>query len=164
MKFTKITLSVALLGAFTLGMAADIDVQIEKIQNAPAQERVELMNEFKQQLANMNKEDRMQAISQMQEKMQAHAQENMQEGKQFGSDTHKQAQGERDHMQEMGENTRQRAQDMAHSKQAETMEHMNQIQNMNQMQAGDQMNHMMEMHGNNGGGMSGGDMSGQNNH
>ena len=159
MKFTKITLSVALLGAFTLGMASNIDAQITKIQNAPAQERVELMNEFKQQLANMNKEDRMQAISQMQEKMHAHAQGHMQEAK-----------GEREHMQGMGENTRQRAHDMAQGKQTEAMEHMNQMQHMNQRQAGDQIHQMDHMQGSNGGaripdgGMIGGGMSGRDNH
>jgi len=136
MNFAKITLSVALLGAFTLGMAEDtttqtttIDAQIEKIQNAPAQERVELMNEFKQQLANMNKEERMAAISQMQEKMQAKVQDNM------------------DNTKEMGNMTHQRAQEMAQGKQAEAMDHMNQMQNMNQMQAGNQMKHMMDQGG-----------------
>jgi hypothetical protein len=165
MKLAKITLSVALLGALTLGMADEtttsntnnsIDTQITKIQNAPAGQRVELMNEFKQQLSTMNKEDRMAAISQMQEKMQTHAQENMQEGKNFGSATRDAAKGERDNMQEMGDMTHQRAQDMAQSKQAEMTDHMNQMQNMNQAQAGNQMQHMMDMQDQGGNGGQGG--------
>jgi len=80
MKFAKITLSVALLGALTLGMAEDtatvetttsvsVDTQIAEIQAAPAQERVRLMNQFKQRLAAMNEEQRAEAIAQLQEKI-----------------------------------------------------------------------------------------------
>ena len=149
MNFAKITLSVALLGALTLGMADDtatqssntnsgIDAQITKIQNAPAQERVQLMNQFKEQLANMNVQERTDAIAQMQEKMQGQAQSNMQAG------------------QDMGEAMHKNAQDMAQNKQAETMEHMNQVQNMNQMQAGNQMKQMMNMQGGNAGNAGGG--------
>lgn len=65
----KITMTLALLGALTMGLAEDsIDVQIESIQTAPAQERVHLINEFKKQLATMNNEDRSQAIEKLQAK------------------------------------------------------------------------------------------------
>ena len=69
----KITTILALVGTLTLGLAADatIDAQIERIQNAPAQERVKLVNEFKQQLMTMNKEQRQEAVATMQAKMQA---------------------------------------------------------------------------------------------
>jgi len=129
MKFAKITLSVALLGALTLGMADDtattdttstIDAQIEAIQTAPAQERVQLMNEFKQKLMTMNQEERMAAITQMQEKMQAKA---------GGA-------------QEFGVNTATMAKDMtktrAQEMQMQANEQMSQMQNMNQQQAGSQ--------------------------
>jgi hypothetical protein len=154
MKFTKITLSVALLGALTLGMADDtaqtdnntnnsIDAKIEKIQNAPAQERVKLMNEFKQQLAKMNQEDRMEAISQMQEKMQGINKENMQDRQNEAHAKYTDAQERQGQMHEMG-----------HDRQAEAMEHMNQMQNMNQAQAGNQMQHMIQNGGQGTGGMS----------
>lgn len=57
----------------TLSFAMDvaIDEQIEKIRNAPAQERVKLMNQFKMRLHAMNKEERSQALGRMQAKMQS---------------------------------------------------------------------------------------------
>lgn len=65
----KITTTLALLGALTMGLAEDsIDTQIEAIQTAPAQERVRLMNEFKKHLATMNSEERTQAIEKLQTK------------------------------------------------------------------------------------------------
>ena len=68
------TLSAAtlmLLGTLTLGMAEDIttemtvDQQITAIKNAPAQERVRLMNQFKVRLATMNEAEREAAITQL---------------------------------------------------------------------------------------------------
>jgi small-conductance mechanosensitive channel len=68
------TLSAAtlmLLGTLTLGMAEDIatgmtvDEQITAIKNAPAQERVRLMNQFKVRLATMNEAEREAAITQL---------------------------------------------------------------------------------------------------
>ncbi len=69
----KITTILALVGTLTLGLAADatIDAQIERIQNAPAKERVKLMNEFKQHLMTMNQEQRQEAVAKMQAEMQA---------------------------------------------------------------------------------------------
>ena len=68
------TLSAAtlmLLGTLTLGMAEDmttemtVDQQITAIKNAPAQERVRLMNQFKRRLATMNEAEREAAITQL---------------------------------------------------------------------------------------------------
>ena len=69
----KITTILALVSALTLSLAADakIDAQIERIQNASASEKVELMNKFKQQLMTMNKEQRQEAVAKMQAEMQA---------------------------------------------------------------------------------------------
>ena len=164
MKFAKITLSVALLGALTLGMAEDtastdttatattsvsVDAQIAAIQAAPAQERVQLMNQFKQKLATMNQADRMAAIQEMQQKMQGKAQA----GQAFGSTTREQAKNAKENGAAMGEQTRTRAQEMAQEHQMQANEQMTQMQNMNQMQAGSQFNHMNNMPG---GAMSGG--------
>jgi len=67
----KIVTLMAVLGGLTLGLANEaIDAQIEAIQNAPAQERVKLMNEFKVDLSKMKQEDRIAAISAMQSKLQ----------------------------------------------------------------------------------------------
>lgn len=141
MKLTKITLSIALIGALTLGMAEEttastdttvsVDAQIEAIQAAPAQERIELMNEFKQKLMQMNQEERMAAIQEMQTKMQTKA-----AGAQdFGMNTAGMAQDMASHEgQEFGDMTKTRAQDM----QMQTNEQMNQVQNMVQQQAGNQ--------------------------
>ncbi|WP_457749677.1 hypothetical protein [Sulfurimonas sp.] len=127
MKIITIILSVTLIGAFTMGMAdeaastdttSSVDAQIEAIQAAPAQERVELMNEFKQRLMQMNQEDRMLAIQEMQSKMQASAPQSSEA--MSGDMTHARAQ---EHVQEM---------------QMQTNEQMNTMQNMTQQQAGSQ--------------------------
>ncbi len=111
----KITTILALVGTLTLGLAADatIDAQIEEIQNAPAQERVRLMNQFKKQLSAMNKEERGEAIAKMQSKM-----------------------------QESGEMTQARVQERKRARIREAQEdasgEMNRHQNMNQKQIGNQ--------------------------
>lgn len=121
MKLVTITLSVALLGLLSIASAedtttVDVDTQIEAIQSAPAQERVQLMNQFKQRLMQMNEEDRMAAIQEMQSKMQAHA----------------------DDAQEFGDMTRTRAQERTQEMQMQTNEQMSHMQNMQQQQAGNQ--------------------------
>jgi len=54
-----------LLGATEL----DIDSYITQIKKASPQERVKLMNEFKQRIAQMNKQERLKSIQKMQVKM-----------------------------------------------------------------------------------------------
>ena len=80
-----ITLSAAalmLLGTLTLGMADEISVdeQITAIQEAPAQERVQLMNQFKERLATMNADEREAAITQLRTQTQRQTQARLQEG------------------------------------------------------------------------------------
>jgi len=117
---TKSLITLALLGSLTLTLAdASVDAQITAIQNAPAQERVALMNQFKQELATMNAEERSAAISIMQTKMQAR-------------------QGEH---QAQGDMTRMRMQEHAGEMQMEQNGQMSQMQNMNQHQAGGQLMH-----------------------
>ena len=124
----KITTILALVGTLTLGLAADatIDAQIEKIQNAPAQERVELMNQFKKQLMTMNQEQREEAISKMQTKMH--------NGK---SSSH--AKGE---YAENAKANREMARTRAREMQQNNMPDVNQMQNVNQHQAGGQFQQM----------------------
>jgi 3'-phosphoadenosine 5'-phosphosulfate sulfotransferase (PAPS reductase)/FAD synthetase len=153
MKLKNIVLSLALIGTMNVVMAddaaasttpqsdatqtqintqsaassnANVDAQIAKIQAAPAAERVKLMNEFKQQLMQMNQSDRVAAITAMQEKMHANIHNE--------TETHMQATHEhmQEHVQEM---------------QMQVNEHMNQMQNMNQHQAGSQFMHNMAEHG-----------------
>lgn len=47
-------------------IGASIDAQIEAIKNAPQEERVELMNRLKVQIASMNEEERTNAIEALQ--------------------------------------------------------------------------------------------------
>ena len=51
--------------------SVDIDSYIAQIKKASPQERVKLMNEFKQKVAQMNKEQRLKSIEKMQAKMKA---------------------------------------------------------------------------------------------
>ncbi len=112
----KVTAILALVGTLTLGLAADatIDAQIERIQNAPAKERVKLMNEFKQHLMTMNKEQRQEAVAAMQAEMQA-----------AGEMSKTQAQ--------------ERKREHVAAAQAEATGEMNRHQNMHQKQMGNQV-------------------------
>ncbi|MFT7880940.1 MAG: hypothetical protein ABXS91_11170, partial [Sulfurimonas sp.] len=53
-----------------------IDDQITEIQNAPEQERVQLMNRFKLRVANMNQQQREEAITQLQQRMRLQTNQN----------------------------------------------------------------------------------------
>ena len=141
MKLTYIALSLALIGTMSLTMAEDtvsstqassgIDAEIAKIQAAPATQRVEMMNQFKEKLMQMNQEDRMAAITAMREQMHANGHTTMNE-------VNNHSEMAQNHMQE-------HTQEM----QMQATEHMNQMQHMNQNHAGDQMNSMHDsmMHG-----------------
>ena len=56
-----------LLGTLTLGFSATIDEQIAAITSASADERVELVNEFKETLSTLSDEDRVAAITLLRE-------------------------------------------------------------------------------------------------
>jgi hypothetical protein len=85
MRLSKKLVALALLGSLTTVFAeATIDEQIDAIQNAPAQERVQLMNQFKIRLRSMNEADREQAISALRNRtMQQQQTKNMQEDSQL---------------------------------------------------------------------------------
>lgn len=70
MKTIKLLAIMFLLGTLTLG-AVTIDEQIEAIQNATPEERVELVNELKTTLSTLSQEERMEAVSKLRESMQA---------------------------------------------------------------------------------------------
>ncbi len=65
----KKILSILLAGwLIQLSGAESIDDQIAKIQNAPVQERVEMMNRLKLQIAAMNEAEREEALNALQQK------------------------------------------------------------------------------------------------
>lgn len=72
----KVTITLASLGILTFSVADDIsiDAEIEAIKNAPLQERVRLMNQFKQKLSQLNQEERSEAIEKLQIKTQTQTQ------------------------------------------------------------------------------------------
>ena len=73
--FTKTLCLSFLMGSAVLcaNEQISVDQQITAMQQATPQERVKLMNQFKQQLATMNAQERAKSISQLREKMQAHS-------------------------------------------------------------------------------------------
>jgi len=81
MKTLSISITTALLlGSFTsVGANESIDAKISEIQNAKGDQRRELMNAFKRQLAQMNEKERSEAIAQMREQLQQMNQEQAQE-------------------------------------------------------------------------------------
>jgi len=120
MMLVKIVFSLTLIGAMSVVTAAEtstlsVDAQIEAIQNAPAAERVELMNNFKERIASMNEADRSAAIEQLQATLQP-------------TQTREQIQARvEEHAQEM---------------QMQVNEKVNQMQSMNQTLIGDKMANM----------------------
>jgi hypothetical protein len=118
MKAITLGTTLMLLGSLTLAMAdATIDEQITAIKNAPAQERVQLMNRFKERLAAMNESEREEAITQLRTQMQTRQQDNTAEGEQ--SQTRTQTQ-ERNRMNQM--------------QQTEQMQRMQEMQQQNREQ------------------------------
>lgn len=70
MKTLTLTVSLLLIGSLSLASAATIDEQITAIVNASPQERVELINAFKTEVAAMNEQERAAAIAQLRSSMQ----------------------------------------------------------------------------------------------
>ncbi len=80
MTYLKKELSILIIIGSLVQLVADttpssIDMQIKAINQAAPQERVKLMNQFKEQLANMNSDERSAAISEMRSQMQGHTSE-----------------------------------------------------------------------------------------
>lgn len=76
-KVQSLILGVFLAGTLTHASAEDsVDMQISEIQKAPSEQRVQLMNQFKKNLANMNEEDQIKAMTQMRERLQVRAKNN----------------------------------------------------------------------------------------
>ena len=106
-KVQSVILGALLAGTFTQGSADEtIDSQIAEIQKAPSAQRVQLMNRFKQTLANMNEEDQIKAMTQMRERLQIRS--------------------------KTGNTAAQNAQ--KRTNQMNQVQHMNQIQHQNMMQ------------------------------
>ncbi len=62
--FTSILLLTTLYGS--VNAQSSMDEEIEHIMKAPQKERVELMNQFKTKLANLNEQERKEAIRKLQ--------------------------------------------------------------------------------------------------
>jgi len=104
-KVPSLVLATLIAASITHLNAEDsVDQQIAAIQKAPAAERVQLMNQFKSNLANMNEADQIKAMNRLQKQLQVRAHTGTAEG----SDTSKEMQMR--------------------------MQEMHQIQQMNQMQ------------------------------
>ncbi len=67
MKTLNLAATLMLLGTLTLGLSATIDEQITAISAASVDERVELVNEFKETLSTLSDEERVAAITLLRE-------------------------------------------------------------------------------------------------
>lgn len=77
MKTFQITLSILFLGSLNFVLASEsIDTQIMQINEAPTQEKVKLMNEFKLKLSTLSEQEREEAITKLQMKTQMKTQTN----------------------------------------------------------------------------------------
>ncbi len=140
MKIATIVTAALLLGMMPL-MAedvatTDVDAQIEEIQQAPAQERYRLMNQFKKQLGEMNAEDRAAAIAKLQDRTMTQDQLRDQTQDQTQDRTRDQIR-DQDRLQDgTGDQIRTQEQQM---QQLHQMDQLQQQQQMNQMQQQQQM-------------------------
>ena len=137
-----ITLSVTalmLLGTLTVGMADDISVdeQITAIQEAPAQERIKLMNQFKTHLATMNESEREEAITQLRTQTKTQTQARLQE---------KSAEGEANTEATMAK-TRTMTQERSRVNEMQQTQEMQQQQQMQQQQLQQQAQQQMQQVG-----------------
>ena len=135
MKLTNKVIALAIVGSLTAVFAdVTVDQQIQEIKNAPAQERVKLMNQFKVRLRTMNEADREKAIAQL--KTQTMQKEGTQTTQQEGTQTMQQQQ--------------------IRSMQSDSqMGQKNQVEQMNQLKAMRQFNSMGQPNPNNQNGGSG---------
>lgn len=82
----KILVSLAILGVSSVWAEESINAQIEALEHAAPQERVSKMNRLKQQIANMNEEERLKVLEQLQVRQSGSAQKLQLQHKQ-GSNT-----------------------------------------------------------------------------
>ncbi|GEM_PF-5290506 len=66
-RMTLLFVALFLIGTLYAQESFDIDKSIERIKNAPQEDRRELMNRFKKMLAKMNRAQRMKAIMRLKE-------------------------------------------------------------------------------------------------
>ena len=133
-----------LLGTLTLGMADDItvDQQITAIQEAPAGERVQLMNQFKERLATMNKSEREAAITQLRTQMQTQAHERGNEGEAIAE----QARELRNEGEAVAEEARTKTRTMTQERsRVNEMQQTQQMQQQQQQMNQQQMQQMQQM-------------------
>jgi hypothetical protein len=120
-----------LLGTLTLGMADEISVdeQITAIQEAPAQERVQLMNQFKERLATMNADEREAAITQLRTQTQTQTQARLQDGTAEGEQIQTRTMTkERSRINEMQQTQQQQMQQQQMQKQQQMQQMQQQMQ------------------------------------
>jgi hypothetical protein len=124
MKALTTTLWISLLAATLTSLSASeqisIDQQITAMQNASPHERVKLMNQFKQQLASMNAQERSKSITRLREQMKA-------EGEHVN-----------DHVDKKENHTE------AQRDQMQQSEHLQRMEQMQQRHGGDQQMHEMK--------------------
>ncbi len=161
---TKLALSLIATGALTLAMAGqtaqtsssanaqnnqvqvqtqasasvDITTQIEKIQNADAKQRVELMNQLKEQVAAMSPEQRRATMQQLHVQMRNEA-----------GNEHAQDQKVMEKVEEMltkMEEHKMEMQEHAHEMQQNAHREMERNEHMNQREAGEQFKEQMQGH------------------
>ena len=161
---TKLALSLIATGVLTLGMAdtpaqtnIDITTQIEKIQNAPTQERMELMNQLKERIATMSPSQRRETMQQLHTQMRNHqggehakdremmqkVDEMLSKMQEHRGEMHSGAENMQEHRGEMGnghEQMRQRAMQMQQNAHRE----MERNEHMNQREAGEHAKEHME--------------------
>ncbi|WP_373035180.1 hypothetical protein [Sulfurimonas sp.] len=116
MKTLNLTATLMLLGTLTLGMAATVDEQIAAIEAAATpEERVTLVNEFKQTISALSAQERAEAITRLRANMNK-------DGEQLQTQTQ----------------TRERTRERSRINQMEQTQEMQRTQQMQQTQAGSQ--------------------------
>ena len=162
---TKLALSLIATGALTLAMAAtaqstpaansnaqtnktqvqrqtpatpSLPAQIKKIQNAPAQQRVELMNQLKERIATMSPDERREAMQQLHTQMRNEAANEHAQDQKMMEKVEEMLTEVQEHKEQMQEH----AQEMQQNVHGE----MERNEHMNQREAGEQYREQMQGH------------------
>ena len=143
MKSFKTHLAVAIfLGALTqVGANEAVDAQIQAIKDADPQERRELINELKQEIAQMNKDEQSEAVIQMRLQLKAMNQEKVMTAEK--TQTKKQVQYQYKEKQESESQEQKRIQTMKQTQKMQQTQQMQQMENMNQHQGANQFSQEM---------------------
>jgi len=131
---THIALALLLSSLTQVGANEAIDTQIQAIKDADPQERRELINRLKQDIAQMNKNEQSNAVTQMRLQLKTMNQEKMVKAEKTQNKEKQEKEAKESHL----EKEQKRIQKMQQTHKMQQTQQMQQMENMNQKQGANQ--------------------------